>query len=144
MKTLLSFLLFVLASLALVSCNDTAGGGGFVPTGTILAVAQKAGSDVTIKVGGLPGAVPPGSTVDVTDIDRGETQSTTASSDGSFDPTFTGVTDDGEVVEDIVIGVTLLSDSVEENLAQLGTVPADIQIRGNRAYVVNGFSDNIQ
>jgi hypothetical protein len=153
MKTLSLFLFFAAGCLAIASCNDTGGGGGFVPTGTILAVAQKAGSDVTIKIGGLPGAVPPGSTVDVTDIDTGETQSTTASSDGSFDPTFTGdtddefnvvVTDDGEVVEDIVIGVTLLSDSVEENLAQLGTVPADIQIRGNRAYVVNGFSDNIQ
>lgn len=153
MKTFLSFLLFITACLALVSCNDTGGGGGFVPTGSILAVAQKAGAEETIKVGGLPGSVPPGSLVEVTNIDTGETQFTTANPDGSFDPTFTGdtddeynifVTNDGEVVEDIVIGVTLLSDSVEENLAQLGSVPADIEIRGNRAYVVNGFSDNVQ
>jgi hypothetical protein len=60
MNILPSFLLFVTASLALVSCNETGGGGGFVPTGTILAVAEKAGSEETIKVGGLPGAVPPG------------------------------------------------------------------------------------
>lgn len=153
MKTFLSFLLFITACIALVSCNDTGGGGGFVPAGSILAVAQKAGSSVTIKVGGLPGAAPPGSTVDVTDIDTGETKTTTANPDGSFDPTFTGdtdddfnviVTNDGEVVEDIVIGVTLLSDSVKENIAKLGTVPADIDIRGDRAYVVNGFSDNVQ
>jgi len=153
MKTLLSFLLFAAGCLTLASCNDTGGGGGFVPTGTILAVAQKAGTDETIKVGGLPGSVPRGSTVEVTNINTGETETTTANSDGSFDPTFTGdtddefnvvVTDDGEVVEDIVIGVTLLSDSVEENLAKLESVPADIEIRGNRAYVVNGFSDNVQ
>ncbi|HKQ32667.1 MAG TPA: hypothetical protein VJV40_05640, partial [Thermodesulfobacteriota bacterium] len=153
MKTLSLFLFFAAGCLAIASCNDTGGGGGFVPTGTILAVAQKAGSDETIKVGGLPGSVPRGSTVEVTNINTLETKTTTANSDGSFDPTFTGdtddefnviVTDDGEVVEDIVIGVTLLSDSVEENLAELGSVPADIEIRGNRAYVVNGFSDNIQ
>ncbi len=153
MKTLLSFLLFVSACLALVSCNETGGGGGFVPTGSILAVAEKAGSEETIKVGGLPGAVPPGSTVEVTDLDTGETKTTTGASDGSFDPTFTGdtgdqfnviVTEDGDIIEDLVIGVTLLSDAVERNLAPLGSVPADIEIRGNRAYVVNGFSDNIQ
>ena len=153
MKTFLSFLLFVAVCLALVSCNDTGGGGGFIPTGTILAVAQKAGSEETIKVGGLPGSVPRGSTVEVTNLNTGETKTTTANSDGSFDPTFTGdtddefnviVTDDGEEVENIVIGVTLLSDSVEENLAKLGSIPAEIEIRGNRAYVVNGFSDNIQ
>src|SRR3990167_5183246 len=152
MKTLLSFLLFVSACLALVSCNETGGGGGFVPTGSILAVAEKAGSEETIKVGGLPGAVPPGSTVEVTDLDTGETETTTGASDGSFDPTFTGdtgdefsvlVTEDGDIIEDIVIGVTLLSDAVEQNLAPLGSVPSDIEIRGNRAYVTNGFFDNI-
>lgn len=153
MKILFSVLLLVMTCLVITACEETGGGGGFVPTGSILAVAEKQGSEETIKVGGLQGAVPPGSIVDVTDIDTGETQSTTASPDGSFDPTFVGntddefnvlVTDDGEVVEDIVIGVTLLSDAVEENLAPLGTVPADIEIRGKSAYVVNGFSDNIQ
>ncbi len=138
--------------LALAACNDTGGGGGFVPSGSILAVAQKAGSEETIKVGGLPGAAPSGSTVEVTDIDTGQTKTTTANSDGSFDPAFVGdtddsfnvvVTNDGGVIEDIVIGVTLLSDAVEQNLAKLGSVPADIEIRGDRAYVVNGFSDNI-
>jgi hypothetical protein len=139
--------------MVLTACEETSGGGGFVPTGIILAVAEKQGSEETIKVGGLPDSVPPGSIVDVTNLDTGETQSTTGAPDGSFDPTFTGdtddefnvvVTDDGELVDDIVIGVTLLSEAVEENLAKLGTVPADIEIRGNRAYVVNGFSDNIQ
>jgi len=153
MNKLYSALLLVLTCLGLAACNDTGGGGGFVPSGSILAVAEKAGSQQTIKVGGLPGAVPSGSTVEVTDIDTGQTKTTTANSDGSFDPTFTGDTDDSfnvvvtdgsEVIDDIVIGVTLLSDAVEENLAKLGSVPADIKIRGDRAYVVNGFSDNIQ
>lgn len=152
MKILLSFLLFVSACLALVSCNETGGGGGFVPTGSILAVAEKAGSEVTIKVGGLPGSVPPESTVEVTNIDTGETKTTTGASDGSFDPTFTGdtgdefnvvVTVDGEILEDIVIGVTLLSDAVDQNLAPLGDTPTTIKIRGSRAYVLNGFFNNI-
>ncbi len=152
MKSLFLILSFGAAFLALAACNDTGGGGGFIPSGSILAVAEKAGADQTIKVGGLPGAVPPGSTVEVTDLDTGQTKTTTGASDGSFDPTFTGDTDDsfnvvvtdgGDVIEDIVIGVTLLSDSVEENLAKLGRVPADIEIRGDRAYVVNGFFDNI-
>ena len=154
MKLFISLFLFGLAFLTLAACDDTGGGGGgFVPTGSILAVAEKAGSDETIKVGGLPGAVPPGSTVEVTNLDTEETQATTGQPDGSFDPMFVGdtddifnviVTDDGEIVEDTVIGVTLLSDSVEEDLAALGSVPADIEIRGSRAYVINGFSDNIQ
>jgi hypothetical protein len=154
MRTLASVLLFVFFYFTLAACNNTGGGGGgFVPTGSILVVAEKAGSEQTIKVGGLPGAAPSGSAVKVTDLDTGQTQFTTANPDGSFDPTFVGNTDasfhivvtkDGEVIEDTVIGVTLLSDSVEENLAKLGSVPADIVIRGDKAYVVNGFSNNVQ
>jgi len=153
MKLFISICLLGLSFLTLTACDDTGGGGGgFVPTGSILAVAEKAGSDETIKVGGLSGAVPPGSTVEVTNLDTEETQSTTGESDGSFDPTFIGdtddvfnvlVTDDGEIIEDTVIGVTLLSDSVEEDLVTLGSVPADIEIRGSRAYVINGFSNNV-
>jgi len=41
-------------------------------------------------------------------------------------------------------GSVPLSEFVERNLAQLGSVPAEILIRGDRAYVINGFSDNIQ
>ncbi|MEQ9619968.1 MAG: hypothetical protein RIG61_12450 [Deltaproteobacteria bacterium] len=154
MKLLVSMFLLAVSALALSGCDETGGGGGgFIPTGSILAVAEKAGSEETIKVGGLQGAVPPGSTVEVTNLDTGKTKTTTGAPDGSFDPTFIGDTDDtfnvlvtnnGNIVEDTVIGVTLLSDAVEENLANLGSVPADIEIRGDRAYVINGFSNNIQ
>ncbi len=154
MRLLTAMCFFIVAGFLLSGCEETGGGGGgFIPTGSILAVAERSGENQTIKVGGLPGAVPPGSTVEVTNLDTQETQTTFGQPDGSFDPTFIGdtddifnvlVTDNGSVVEDTLIGVTLLSDSVERNLAQLGSVPADIEIRGDRAYVVNGFSDNIQ
>lgn len=154
MKLLITMFLLFVSALALTGCDETGGGGGgFIPTGSILAVAEKAGPEETIKVGGLPGAVPAGSTVEVTNLDTQETQTTTGAPDGSFDPTFIGDTDDifnvfvtnnGNIIEDTIVGVTLLSEAVEENLANLGSVPADIEIRGDRAYVVNGFSDNIQ
>ncbi len=154
MKTLLPILLIAAGCFALAGCDESGGGGGFVPKGSILAVAAIPGSNVTIEVGGLVGSVPPGSTIEVTNLDTGETETSFGQGDESFPPvTFTGstgdefnvlVTDDGAIVEDIVIGVTLLSDSVQQNLAQLGSVPTTIKIRGDRAYVLNGFSDNIQ
>lgn len=154
MRTLLAVLVLSLFGAIFIGCDSGGGsGGGFVPTGDILAVAERAGQSQTIKVGGTAGAVPPGSTVEVTNRDTGETQITFGLPDGSFDPTFTGNTDDlfnvlvtenGNVVLNTVIGVTLLRNAVERNLAQLGSVPADILIRGSKAYVINGFSNNIQ
>lgn len=154
MKTLLSILLVVAGCFSLAACEESGGGGGFVPTGDILAVAAIPGSNVTIEVGGLVGSVPPGSTIEVTNLDTGETETSSGQGDESFPPvTFTGSTDDefnilvtdgGTVVEDIVIGVTLLSDSVQQNLGPVGSAPTAIRIRGNRAYVPNGLSDNIQ
>lgn len=138
-----------------VGCNDTGSeeGRGFIPTGDVIAVAEKAGSNQTIKVGGTSGAVPPGSLVEVTNINTGETKSTVGANDGSFDPTFAGntndifnilVTDGGAIVGDTTIGVTLLSQAVKRNIAELGSVPTAIEIRGSIAYVINGFSNNIQ
>jgi len=139
---------------SLWGCDESgSSGGGFIPTGDIIAVAERSGGNQTIKVGGTPGAVPAGSLVEVTNIDRRETQITVGESDGSFDPTFMGntndlfnvlVTSNGTVVEDTTIGVTLLSQAVKRDLAVLGSVPASIEIRGNRAYVINGLSNNIQ
>jgi len=154
MKTLLSILLVVAGCFTLAACEESGGGGGFVPTGDILAVSAIPGSNVTIEVGGLAGSVPPGSTIEVTNLDTGETETSSGQGDESFPPvTFTGSTDDefnilvtdgGTIVEDIVIGVTLLSDSVQQNLHSIGQFPTAIKIRGNRAYVVNGGSNNIQ
>jgi len=154
MRILLTVFLFCITGLIFIGCDSGgSSGGGFVPTGDILAVAERAGQSQTIKVGGTSGAVPPGSTVEVTNLSSLETKTAFGQPDGSFDPTFTGntddlfnvlVTDNGSIVLDTVIGVTLLRNAVERNLAQLGSVPADIVIRDGRAYVINGFSNNIQ
>lgn len=150
-------ILFIFGFLGLVLWGCGGGGGGgeksFTPSGRIMAVAEKSGSNVTIKVGGTKGAAPSGSTIQVTDINTQVTQTTTAAADGSFDPTFTGSTSDvfrvvvsnnGVTITDTTIGVTIISQAVKRNLAHLGSFPTQIEIHGNRAYVVNGGSDNIQ
>src|SRR3990170_4479467 len=147
--------LFIFGFLGFIFWGCGGGGGsdgdGFIPTGKIIAVAERSGSNVEIKVGGTEGAAPPGSTVEVTNLKTGETLTTTAESDGSFDPTFKGSTSDtfvvsinGTIVSDDPIGVTLISQAVKKDLAVLGSVPTAIEIKGNRAYVVNGLSNNIQ
>ncbi len=143
------FGILVLAFLAFSCSSGGGGGGGFTPTGRIVAVAEK-GDSTTVVVGGPGGAVTPGSAVLITNLGTGETVERTAGGDGGFQAVFTASTNavfrvvaeaDGV---DITIGVTLLSDAVSLGLATLGSVPADIEILGTRAYVVNGFSDNIQ
>ena len=154
MRILLTVFIFSIFGAVFTGCDSGSdGGGGFVPTGDILAIAERAGQNQTIKVGGTEGSVPPGSTVTVTNLSTQETQVTQGLADGSFDPTFIAnttdifqvvVTNNGNTVTDIVIGVTLLRNAVDRNLATLGSVPADILIRDGRAYVINGFSNNIQ
>lgn len=154
MRIFLSICALLITSAVFVGCDSGDGGGGFVPRGDILAVAERTGQNQTIKVGGTEGSVPPGSTVDVTNIDTGETQTTMGLPDGSFDPEFMGNTNDlynilvtnsnGNVVLDEIIGVTLLRNAVQRNLDTLGSVPANIYIRGDLAYVINGFSNNVQ
>jgi hypothetical protein len=149
--------LFILGFLGLIlwGCGGGSGGGtSFTPSGGIIAVAEQIGSNVKIKVGGTKGAAPAGSTVTVTDLNTGVMKPpTTARADGSFDPTFTGstsdmfrvvVSDNGTTITDKTIGVTVISEAVKRDLAQLGNFPTQIEIHGNRAYVVNGGSDNIQ
>jgi len=147
--------LFIILGLLIWGCG---GGGssdssGFVPTGKIIAVAERNGSNVTIKVGGTEGSVPKGSMVVVTNRRTGETETIMAEADGSFDPTFTGstndtfsvvVSDNGTIIKDDIIGVTLISQAVKRDLAQLGSIPTAIEIQGNKAYVVNGGFNNIQ
>lgn len=153
MRMFLSVCLFIIIGGVLVGCDSSSSGGGFIPTGDILAVAERGGQNQTIKVGGTAGSVPPGSTVTVTNLDTQQVETTTGLPDGSFDPEFTGSTNDifnvevsnnGNLVQDENIGVTLLRNAVSRNLAQLGSVPANIIIRGGLAYVINGFSNNIQ
>lgn len=136
-----------------LSCDSDGGDDREVISGSVMAIAEKEGSDETIKVGGRPGSVPPGSTVTVTNLETMESKTTVALGDGSFDPEFTGSTNDmylievsldGEIVDEFTIGVTLLTDIVQTSLGTLGDVPSALEIRDGIAYVVNGFSDNIQ
>jgi hypothetical protein len=151
MRIFNSMFIFIILAVAVVACNDTGseGGGGFIPTGDIIAVAERTGADQTIKVGGTPGAVPPGSTIEVTNLNTMESKPAVGQGDGSFDPIFTANTNDTFNVQvtdggATTIGVTLLSQAVRRDLARLGSVPTAIEIRGSRAYVINGFSNNIQ
>lgn len=145
--SLLGFIFLLL----LASCNSGggSGGGGFVPTGNIIAVAERRGA-TEITVGGAREAVSAGALVRVTNLTTGEAREARASQDGSFEIGFTGGTNSIfriEVQEDGIdetIGVTLLEDAVTRDIATLGSVPSDIEVRGGRAYVVNGFSDNVQ
>ncbi len=134
-------------------CDETGGVNPPPPSGSIIAVAERAGGNQAIKVGGTEGSVPPGSLVDVKNLNTRETQSTIGLADGSFDPPFMGntndifnvlVTNQGSIFDDVTIGVTLLRDFVFRNLAQLGSFPDVIEILDNRAYVINGGSNNIQ
>lgn len=157
MRLFKTLFIFGFLGFVLWGCGGGGSGGGggtsFTPSGGIIAVAEKSGSNVKIKVGGTKGAAPRGSTVQVTDLNTQATQTTTVAADGSFDPTFTGNTSDmfevvvsenGNTITDTTIGVTVISQAVKRNLAQLGSFPTQIEIHGNRAYVVNGGSDNVQ
>ena len=149
-------LIVLLAVIAVftAACDESeTGGGGNVVADRILAISEFDGDDEEIKVGGVAGAVPPGSEVVVTNQDTGEIQTTTGLPDGSFDPPFEGSTEDTFLVEVFVeeelidttdLSVITLESLVNRNQGQLGSVPATIKILQDRAYVINGFSDNIQ
>src|SRR5882724_11896115 len=98
MRLFKTLFIFGFVGFVLWGCGGGGGGGeggtSFTPSGRIVAVAEKGGSNVTIKVGGIKGAAPSGSAVMVTDLNTQVTQTTTAAADGSFDPTFTGSTSD--------------------------------------------------
>ena len=95
MRILLTVFLFSIFGAVFLACDGGSGdGGSFAPTGDILAVAERSGNNQLIKVGGTEGSVPPGSTVEVTNLNTGETQTTMGLPDGSFDPTFMGDTND--------------------------------------------------
>jgi hypothetical protein len=154
MRIFKSIFIFTILAVAVAACNDTGseGSGGFIPTGDIIAVAERSGSNQSIKVGGTPGAVPPGSHIDVTNLNTLETKPAVGQGDGSFDPTFIGntndrfnvlVTDNGVVVEETDIQVTLLSQAVTRNIERFLSAPTNLVIRGNRAYVLT-FLDTIE
>ncbi len=137
-----------------ISCDSGEGGENsdsepFPVESLILAITETEGNNEVIKVGGLAGSVPPGSTVDVTNLNTGETRSTVSLPDGSFDPEFTGSTDDVfEVVVDEVFvaqgGVTVLENIVDQGIANTGMFPNTLKNFAGLTYVVNSGSNNIQ
>jgi len=154
MKNIHLFILFVIIAAFTAACDETTtNGGGDVVADRILAIAEFDGDDETIKVGGVAGAVPPGSEVVVTNQDTQQTETTTGLIDGSFDPEFQGSTNDtflvevfdnAELIDTTELSVITLESLVNEDIALLGTFPAALKISGNRAYVVNGGTNNIQ
>jgi len=154
MKNLHLLVLFVIIAAFTAACDETdTNGGGDVVADRILAVSEFDGDDEVVKVGGVAGAVPPGSEVVVTNQDTDEAKTTIGLVDGSFDPEFQASTDDTflvevfdneELIDTTELSVITLESLVNTNLALLGSVPASLKILGDRAYVINGFSDNIQ
>jgi len=154
MKNFHLLVLFVIIAAFTAACDETdTNGGGDVVADKILAVSEFDGNDEEIKVGGVAGAVPPGSKVVVTNQDTGEILETTGNEDGSFDPPFEGSTDDTffvevfeneELLNSTDLSVITLESLVNEDIALLGSFPAALKILDNRAYVINGGSNNIQ
>ncbi len=149
MRLIMILLLFGMWTFITGGCNSGDGGFGFIPTGRIVAVAERDDS-TEVHVGAPRGSITPGRTVTVINTSTGETKTATVEDDGSFKLEFSASTDSifRVVIEeegiDETIGVSIIRDAVSRNLAQLGSVPTNIKIVGNRAYVLNGFSDNIQ
>lgn len=121
---------------------------------------QNVDPNTTVVVGGLDGAVNSNAFVSITNLDTTEQRVVRANSRGGFIAALTGsVFDEFEIVsggKSIIVNsqvfidipldtrIKLMNGAVNRNLAQLGSVPTNIKIFNGRAYVLNGFSDNIQ
>jgi len=127
MKNFHFLVLLLILTAFTIGCDDITSGGGDIVADRILAIAEFDGDDETIKVGGVAGAVPPGSEVIVTNLDTQVTESTTGLPDGSFDPEFQGSTDDtflvevfenNELIDMTELSVITLESLVNSNLNQ--------------------------
>jgi len=121
---------------------------------------QNVDPNTTVVVGGLDGAVNSNSRVSITNLETLEQRIVRSNNRGGFIATLTGsvfdqmrivsggnsITIDSIVFIDLPLDtrIKLMAGAVNRNLAKLGSVPTRIEIYNNRAYVLNGFSDNIQ
>lgn len=150
----------------ITGCGGGGGSGGedfFAITNDELVIlnnAELVDSDSSIVVGGVKGSVNPESEVLISNLNTLDQRTVTSNNEGGFITTLQGTFGDefriisqgvdvvietrslSEVNEDTKI--ELMSGAVRRNLAQLGSVPTRIEIFNNKAYVLNGFSDNIQ
>jgi len=121
---------------------------------------QNVDPNTTVVVGGLDGAVNSNAQVSITNLETLEQRIVRSNNRGGFIATLTGsvldhfrivsggnsITIDSMVFIDLPLDtrIKLMGGAVNRNLAKLGSVPTRIEIYNNRAYVLNGFSDNIQ
>ncbi len=169
MKQILYALQAVSVSILFISCGDS--DDGLDPdkffalnNGPVMILNSELNQNVdpntTIVVGGLDGAVSSNAPVSITNLETSEQRTVRSNSRGGFIAALTGsVFDEFRIVSggsSITMGsivfidlpldtrIKLMNGAVNRNLAQLGSVPTSIEIFNDRAYVLNGFSDNIQ
>jgi hypothetical protein len=169
MKSILYATIAVITSAYFIACGG--GSDGFDPdkffalnNGPVMILNNELNQNVdpnnTIVVGGLDGAVNSNTQVSITNLETLEQRIVRSNSRGGFIAALTGsafdqirivstgvdLTVDSVVFIDLPLDtrIKLMSGAVGRNLAQLGSVPTRIEIFNNRAYVLNGFSDNIQ
>jgi len=168
MKSFLYATIAVITSLYIIACG---GSDSFDPdkffvlnNGPVMILNNELNQNVdpntTVVVGGLDGAVNSNAQVSITNLETLEQRIVRSNNRGGFIATLTGsvldqfrivsggnsITIDSMVFIDLPLDtrIKLMGGAVSRNLAQLGSVPTRIEIYNNRAYVLNGFSDNIQ
>lgn len=167
MKSFLYATIAVITSLYIVAC----GSDSFDPdkffalnNGPVMVLNNELNQNVdpntTVVVGGLDGAVNANRQVTITNLETLEQRIVQSNNRGGFIAALTGsvldqftivsggnsITIDSMVFIDLPLDtrIKLMGGAVNRNLAKLGSVPTRIEIYNNRAYVLNGFSDNIQ
>ncbi len=168
MKSFLYATIAVITSLYIIACG---GSDSFDPdkffalnNGPVMVLNNELNQNVdpntTVVVGGLDGAVNSNAQVSITNLETLEQRIVRSNNRGGFIATLTGsvldqfrivsggnsITIDSMVFIDLPLDtrIKLMGGAVSRNLAKLGSVPTRIEIYNNRAYVLNGFSDNIQ
>ena len=168
MKSFLYAAIAVITSLYIIACG---GSDSFDPdkffalnNGPVMILNNELNQNVdpntTVVVGGLDGAVNSNAQVSITNLETLEQRIVRSNNRGGFIAALTGsvldqfrivsggnsITIDSMVFIDLPLDtrIKLMGGAVNRNLAKLGSVPTRIEIYNNRAYVLNGFSDNIQ
>jgi len=168
MKSFLYATIAVITSLYIIACGSS---DSFDPdkffalnNGPVMILNNELNQNVdpntTVVVGGLDGAVNANRQVTITNLETLEQRIVRSNNRGGFIAALTGsvldqftivsggnsITIDSMVFIDLPLDtrIKLMGGAVNRNLAKLGSVPTRIEIYNNRAYVLNGFSDNIQ
>ena len=144
-----NLLIFSILGIVLWACGGGSGGG---ETQQFFALTNSP----EIVVGGIKGSVGGGAIVQVRNLSNGQERQTTASGDGSFVITLEGsigntigisapsvdVAVEVMFVSEVSLEIRqeIMSGAVRRNLAAFEGFPTAIEIRGDRAYVLNFFN----